>query len=272
MFGQGDVGHVSNLAQTCRGGTSIVAGDSCRLPPTCRACNHAAMLGCSSFCASVSRPFTDARKRAIAVGFVLLAVASLGCKRKGLREEKYPNGTVRSRGEVAQDAQKHDVLVGLWTTWYENGQKQEEGHYADGKRVGPWTFWRANGLKAGEGPYASGDQEGDWRYWHPNGQPSLSGHFANGKRVGAWTFWHSNGQKQEEGHYTNGMRMGDWTFWHSNGQQAEESHYANGRRTGASTFWYASGQKAFEGHYENGEKVGAWTHWREDGVKEWPRE
>jgi antitoxin component YwqK of YwqJK toxin-antitoxin module len=253
-----------------------------------------------------TRPFTGSRNRAIAMGLALLAASSFACNRKGSRQEKYPNGTVKSRGYVKQDAQKNYVLEGLWTywhpngqkaaegeyrdarqdgkrgddgllldgrqgswtLWYDNGQKQEEGHYANGKRVGHWTFWRINGQKAGEGSYANGEQAGDWMYWYTNGQKTLEGHYADGKRVGAWTFWRANGHKQEEGYYTNGKRADAWTFWHTNGQKAEAGHYANGRRAGAWTFWYENGQKSFEGYYENGEKVGDWTHWHDSGQKQ----
>ena len=33
---------------------------------------------------------------------------------------------------------------GLWTVWYENGQKVSEGTYKDGKKDGKYTYWYKN--------------------------------------------------------------------------------------------------------------------------------
>ena len=33
----------------------------------------------------------------------------------------------------------------VWTFWYDNGQKQSEGGYVNGKRHGQWTFWNEDG-------------------------------------------------------------------------------------------------------------------------------
>jgi hypothetical protein len=62
---------------------------------------------------------------ALAVGLVLfLALCGSACKKKELRETRYPNGAVQSRGYVQQDADGNYVLVGTWTYWHPNGQKQ----------------------------------------------------------------------------------------------------------------------------------------------------
>jgi len=45
---------------------------------------------------------------------------------------------------------------GLWTDWYENGQKEKEGTYKDGKPDGLWTMWYENGQKKSEGTYEDG--------------------------------------------------------------------------------------------------------------------
>ena len=39
---------------------------------------------------------------------------------------------------------------GLWTEWYENGQKDLEGTYKDGKKDGLWISWYENGQKEWE--------------------------------------------------------------------------------------------------------------------------
>ena len=45
---------------------------------------------------------------------------------------------------------------GLFTSWYENGQKEMEGTYKDGKKDGLWTDWFENGKKYMEINYKDG--------------------------------------------------------------------------------------------------------------------
>tara|TARA_Y100000310_G_scaffold249794_1_gene255930 strand:- start:15 stop:1244 length:1230 start_codon:yes stop_codon:yes gene_type:complete len=45
---------------------------------------------------------------------------------------------------------------GPYTSWYENGQKKEEGTYKSDDKDGPWTFWYENGQKKEESAYKNG--------------------------------------------------------------------------------------------------------------------
>ena len=110
-----------------------------------------------------SVPSTGSLNRGIALGLVLLAFSSLGCSRKEISslsrplckvfqhwceepsEEKYPSGTIKSRGNVLQDENDNYVKVGLWTSWHENGQKLGEIQYANGGRVMQHRFWDETG-------------------------------------------------------------------------------------------------------------------------------
>ncbi|MEO1981939.1 MAG: hypothetical protein ABGZ24_15585, partial [Fuerstiella sp.] len=47
-------------------------------------------------------------------------------------------------------------LMCLWLSWHENGQKEGEGNYKDGKRVGLHAEWYENGKKEGEGNVKDG--------------------------------------------------------------------------------------------------------------------
>ena len=37
---------------------------------------------------------------------------------------------------------------GLCENWYEDGQKESEGHFKDGKPDGSWTYWHENGKRS----------------------------------------------------------------------------------------------------------------------------
>jgi len=72
---------------------------------------------------------------------------------------------------------------GLWTNWYENGQKSGEFNYKDGKLDGLGTIWYENGLKMLEGTYMDGSSDGLWTKWYKNGQKKEERTYKNGKII-----------------------------------------------------------------------------------------
>jgi len=100
-------------------------------------------------------------------------------------------------------------LDGLYTKWYENGRKIEEGTYKDGKEDGLWTIWHEDGQKMVEIPYKDGDWEGVFRKWYDNGHLSEEGNYKNFKKDGLWTeFYEKNGLKKSDVTYYNGELVG----------------------------------------------------------------
>ncbi len=126
---------------------------------------------------------------------------------------------------------------GVFTGWYESGQKGQEGMYKDGYPDGMWTSWYKNGQKYSEGTYKVNRPEdlpndyplrhfydlehGMWTFWYENGQKEKKGEYKNGERNGMWTFWYENGQKDSEGTYINGDQDDNWTYWNMNGEQTD---------------------------------------------------
>ncbi len=107
---------------------------------------------------------------------------------------------------------------GLWTKWYENGQKVEEGTYKDGERDGLWTKWYENGQKVEEGTYKDGERDGLWTKWYENGQKVEEGTYKDGERDGLWTKWCENGQKYSEVTYKLGNRQGLGLYYTESGE------------------------------------------------------
>jgi antitoxin component YwqK of YwqJK toxin-antitoxin module len=134
------------------------------------------------------------------------------CSRKELREEKYPNGALKSRGYVKQDAEKNYGRHGSWIFWYENGQKKEESAFKDDKLEGRATFWYENGRKEPEGEYQDVKQ---------SGKRGDTGILKDG-RQGVWTFWYPDGQKEAEETYKDGKWEGPVTTWYGNGHKELE--------------------------------------------------
>ena len=64
-----------------------------------------------------------------------------------LVEIRYCNeGFIKSSDETRCVKTGEDENAGQpFTIWYENGQKESEGHFKDGKWHGKWTYWYENG-------------------------------------------------------------------------------------------------------------------------------
>ena len=86
----------------------------------------------------------------------------------GKVEYFYDNGTIELEGE--RQAGNH---IGIWTWWYENGQKQREGQCLDqGSCIGKWTYWHENGQKEKEGIACPGDRRRSEQRGHLGVYPS----------------------------------------------------------------------------------------------------
>ena len=166
-----------------------------------------------------------------------------------------------------ENTYKDGKLNGKWTEWHSNGQKSKEGTYKDGLNNGNWTEWYNNGQKKIEEAYKDGKLDGKTIRWYENGQKAIEGAYKDGKLNGKWTGWHSNGQKSKEGTYKDGVKNGYWTNWHDQTEKSQEGTFKDGKREGIWTFWYKHGQKKKEGPYRDGKEDGLWTGWHENGQK-----
>ena len=58
--------------------------------------------------------------------------------------------------------------------YHENGQKELEQTFKDGKRIGLWTFWYENGKKMYESD-CDDSGKGTYKEWYQNGQKKEEG-------------------------------------------------------------------------------------------------
>ena len=161
---------------------------------------------------------------------------------RGLRKGMSTKGEIISLKDFKEDRDLFRVeekpFTGVWVDYYdyENGQKEYEGHYKDGK---------LNGL---------------YVEWYEDGQKKCEERYKNGKENGLCTWWYENGQKELEGHFEDEKLNGLYVEWYEDGQKKCEEHYKNGKENGLCTWWCEDGQKECEGYYEDGVEVdGLWT-------------
>ena len=114
-------------------------------------------------------------------------------------------------------------------SWHENGQKDYECNWKNGKKDGLEQEWHENGQKWIERTWKTGKKNGLERCWYENGQKSVKRTWKNGKRKGLERHWHENGQKEYECNWKNGLKEGLEQRWHKNGQKIYKANWKNGK-------------------------------------------
>jgi hypothetical protein len=128
--------------------------------------------------------------------------------------------------------QRYGLRHGHWIEFEEvDGLRlRSEGVYERGIPVGLWWSWYENGQKLSEGRYTSGVRDGRWQVW----------------KDGVWTYWHPNGAKREEQSWKNGIAEGPWTLWNPDGSLAQQLMYKNDQLDGRQVIYEADGAVRIE--------------------------
>ena len=92
-------------------------------------------------------------------------------------------------------------INGLYTGWYESGQKLEEITFKEGQWHGAMIFWDEDGKKREESYFKYGLRDGVWTEWYKNGQKHAEMHYRNNAQVGVWKEWDMQGNLIEETDY-----------------------------------------------------------------------
>ena len=125
---------------------------------------------------------------------------------KKFSDEEVNGSVYQMFGDIKVDLGyiKNGGKEGLWTWWFENGRKKNEGTYKDGKENGLHKWWYENGHKSEERTYKNGIKEGLWTKWYDNGQKGIEATYKDGELDGLETHWYENGQKSSEKTYKDG--------------------------------------------------------------------
>jgi len=109
-------------------------------------------------------------------------------------KEYWPNGELQLRKQVLKTPDGALVNHGAYTRWHDNGRKEYEAVYVDGKLEGVETTWHKNGQKWIEAHYADGQKHGPRYIWNESGTKIKEEHYVNGKPHGTWTSWKNSGK------------------------------------------------------------------------------
>jgi len=101
---------------------------------------------------------------------------------------------------------------------FEDGKKKGEGTLKDGKEDGLWTGWYENGQKEYEGTLKT--DYGEITEWYENGQKKSEETYRNKEKDGLWTYWYETGQKYRERTYKDGELISE-KEWNEDGSLME---------------------------------------------------
>ena len=116
-----------------------------------------------------------------------------------------------------QDSTFTGTVAGSW----ENGIKKLDYTYKDGKYDAKWSTWFSNGQPEEEIEYQIGVKNGIHKQWYRNGQQKFERTYKVGIHDGKWTEWYENGQSMVEGSFLDGKPDGTWIYWFPNGQKKD---------------------------------------------------
>jgi antitoxin component YwqK of YwqJK toxin-antitoxin module len=166
-----------------------------------------------------------------------------------LKEEKYPDGSLKSRETELHDQSGQQVI--LKEAWYPSGV---DPLAPDAQQPAGQQQYKEN--------YVNGQKHGSQEGWHPSGvDPSDP------------TARQRGGQQQYKCNYVNGQLHGLQEGWYPSrvdpsnpwqatdsaqqrgGRQKYKENYVNGQEHGVQECWYDNGQQQYKKYYLDGVEV-----------------
>ncbi len=119
-------------------------------------------------------------------------------ERAEIVEDFWPDGKLRVRKHMLQRADGTIVYHGPYARWHDNGEKEYEATFDQGRKVGTTTSWHRNGRKWIEEHYVDGEKHGARLIWNDQGTPAKEEHYVQGRPSGVWRTWNSKGKLRSE--------------------------------------------------------------------------
>ena len=186
----------------------------------------------------------------------------------GIFELLSDSGIVILTGKV-----ENGLRIGKWITFYENGNKKEEGLYENTtyRLMNFWTLDGTQKITNGDGLYityypgekesvfeagevVNGFREGVWKVFYESTSTVLQEqNYHGGKLNGPQKFYYENGQLSILGKMVDGLREGEWTWYFENGNVSSTVNFSADKKDGKQMMWSESGDKTKEELYKNGE-------------------
>jgi len=127
-------------------------------------------------------------------------------------EEKYPGGEIKAKWSGRKQPDGRYVLHGRQTFWFDNGRKQWEVSFVDGRKVGIETLWDREGRKIWTWDHQD-DGTSLWVQFWPNGQKKHESSWRDGRCEGTAKHWDKRGTLRGQFEFRDGILAGEGGVW-----------------------------------------------------------
>ena len=141
----------------------------------------------------------------------------------GERSLYYPNGQV-----MISESYIEGYFSGPYRSFFESGNKNEEGRYSENQMVGEWKFYfdlPENPLKESV-QFVDNVENGPFREYHENGQLKAEGTYKDEFEDGLFREYDDRGNLIKEIEYQDG-RLTTYKEFDANGNLVKESDYSD---------------------------------------------
>ena len=118
--------------------------------------------------------------------------------------------------------------INLSNVYDEEGNKNAEENYKNGKKVGSWKIFYQNGKVSKEVNYKDDQLNGPYKEFFDSGTRKIEGVMVNGEFDGKVTIYHPNGKIWQTGTYTSGLKEGRWKLFKEDETLEKEEIYHKG--------------------------------------------
>lgn len=184
-------------------------------------------------------------------------IALCGCSGREWLEKANTEGRITARYQVDK---KSGLRMGIYKSYYENGEVFEESTYLNDTLTGVRKLFHPNGVLMIEEHYQKGQFEGEYRSWYDDGTPESEGQYAGNAMSGLWKRYYRTGQIHQELTFSDNLENGPFRTWHPNGNLMEEGTYLEGDNLhGTFKIFDESGTHVRTMEYDRGRGKVIWT-------------
>jgi antitoxin component YwqK of YwqJK toxin-antitoxin module len=125
-------------------------------------------------------------------------------------QETYPGDELKMTWSAKICGDGRYLLHGTETWYYENGQKQYEATYENGRKIGTETYWTPDGAKLWSWEHDEANDTSVWAQWWPNGLKRIESTWRYSGKVahGRANHWDSSGAGESAWDFSDGRLAG----------------------------------------------------------------
>lgn len=162
-----------------------------------------------------------------------------------------------------------DTLTYRKEVFYETGKQKYIGHILNGTKNGIWTWWYENGNKKDQCKYENGYYVDTVYHWYETGQLKQIEIIAERTVTtdgccncnGTIIRFYENGRPKEMFTNINNIQQDTAKTWYENGRLEWFTIFKNGKEEGLSETYYENGKLEKSGFLLNDSLEGNLTHW-----------